>query len=144
VAVSAAGSIAYFSERPTVDMLGINDRHIAHHGQVDHSYGVAHKRHDAKYVLDRAPAFIVLNSTVERGDPLTDRSSRLLNDRVEMGRLVSNEALLRDERFWTNYTRVRILAMDQINVVVLRNDKVPALVAEGLIEVVEVAGATKP
>ena len=30
-AVTAAGCLPYFSELPALDMLGLNDRHIAHH-----------------------------------------------------------------------------------------------------------------
>jgi hypothetical protein len=140
VAVSAAGAVPYFSERPAIDMLGLADRHIAHEGHTDDAAPVAHKRYDAAYVLDRRPTFIVLANIAERGQPLTDASGRLLNGEIEMAELPSNVALFRDERFWSEYTRVIIPGVPGLaesHVVVVRNDRAAALKSVGLVTVVQ-------
>lgn len=60
VAVNAAGMIAYYSELPVLDMLGINDRYIARHGHRDLSLPVAHQVGDGSYVLSRAPDYVLV------------------------------------------------------------------------------------
>jgi len=64
VAVSAAGSVPYFSGLPALDLLGLNDRHIATQppiaGALDAKTG--HDHGDAAYVLDRAPDLIMLGT----------------------------------------------------------------------------------
>jgi hypothetical protein len=117
IAVSASGAIPYFAERPAIDMLGLNDAHIARNGQVDHSQGPAHKKYDAVYVLDRAPQFIVLNLIEEHGQALRQGEAGL----------VSNEALLREPRFQANYTRVVIPGLARHDVVFVRNDRLGSM-----------------
>jgi hypothetical protein len=58
-AAKGAGAIAYYSERPVVDMYGLNDLHIGHL-KVDNMGGgkAGHEKSDPAYVLDRAPAYI--------------------------------------------------------------------------------------
>ncbi|NTV84056.1 MAG: hypothetical protein HGA23_07140 [Bacteroidales bacterium] len=51
IAVVDAGALAYFSERRTVDILGLNDAHIAH----------APGKSDAAYVLAQHPAVMQLH-----------------------------------------------------------------------------------
>ena len=141
VAVSAAGAVPYFSERPAIDMLGLAGRHIAHNGHTDDAAPVGHKRYDATYVLDCRPEFIILTNIAERGQPLTDESGRLLNGEIEMAALPSNQALFQDERFWSEYTRVTLSGVPGVaasHIVVIRNDRVKALAAEGLLTVVQV------
>jgi arabinofuranosyltransferase len=60
VAVNHAGATPFYSDLPTLDMAGLNDRHIAR------LVGVRHNKWDPAYVLGRKPAFIVLNT---RTDP---------------------------------------------------------------------------
>jgi hypothetical protein len=64
IAVSAAGATPYFARRDAIDMLGLNDAHIARaplpHGPVPASTG--HARGDGAYVLDREPDVILLSS----------------------------------------------------------------------------------
>ena len=57
-----AGIIPYVSGLYTLDILGLNDRHIAHtkptitsHGRI----GLAHFKHDASYVLSRKPDYLL-------------------------------------------------------------------------------------
>jgi hypothetical protein len=58
-AAKGAGAIAFYSERPVVDMFGLNDLHIGHL-RVDNmgSGKPGHEKSDPDYVLDRAPQYI--------------------------------------------------------------------------------------
>lgn len=59
IAVNAAGAIAYYSELPVVDMLGLNDAHIAHRQMPRMGEGMAgHEKGDGAYVLSREPDLI--------------------------------------------------------------------------------------
>jgi hypothetical protein len=60
VAAMSAGAIAFYSERTTIDMLGLTDRHIARVVAVDMGEGAAgHEKRDPAYVLDvRQPTYI--------------------------------------------------------------------------------------
>jgi arabinofuranosyltransferase len=60
VAVTAAGTIPYFSKLPSLDMLGLNDRHIAR-ARPERAGSLAHDHADGAYVLDRAPDLIVFH-----------------------------------------------------------------------------------
>lgn len=75
VAVNAAGIIPYHSGQPTIDMLGLNDEHIAHHGKRDRSLRVGHQAGDGAYVLSRSPGVILFG----RGG--TQEASRFISDR---------------------------------------------------------------
>ncbi|MBC8076503.1 MAG: hypothetical protein H7Y32_10550 [Chloroflexales bacterium] len=59
VAVEAAGALPYYAERPTIDMLGLNDAYIAHMPAQPSVAGVAgHEKIAPAYVLGRRPAII--------------------------------------------------------------------------------------
>jgi len=60
IAVVSAGRIPYYAERRTIDMLGLNDRHIARYGIIDKSCYVGHQRTDIDYILDRRPEVILV------------------------------------------------------------------------------------
>lgn len=62
IAVNHAGALPFYTKRPTLDMTGLADHHIAHDVQ-----GGLHEKYDPAYVLSRKPAFIVLNSRVQPG-----------------------------------------------------------------------------
>lgn len=58
IAALGAGAIAFYSERPVIDLLGLTERHIA---RVAPSEGAApgHEKRDPAYVLDvRRPTYI--------------------------------------------------------------------------------------
>jgi hypothetical protein len=138
VAVSAAGAIPYFSERSSIDMLGINDIHIAHDGAISETSPPGHKRHDAAYVLDREPDFIVLNNIEEQGQVLPVEGPSLTANGIRLSELPSNVALFKDERFWRRYTRVTLSGLDSHHVVVVRNDRLPRLISSGAVRPVAV------
>ena len=56
VAVNHAGALPFYSGLPTLDMVGLNDRHIAR------LPGGRHGKFDPDYVLSRKPRFVVLNT----------------------------------------------------------------------------------
>jgi arabinofuranosyltransferase len=58
LAVTAAGTLPYFSKLPSLDMLGLNDRHIARQ-RPEQAGSLAHDHADGAYVLDREPDLIV-------------------------------------------------------------------------------------
>jgi hypothetical protein len=59
VAVEAAGALPYYSQRPTIDILGLNDRHIASLDVATIGQGKpGHEKIDIPYVLDRRPDII--------------------------------------------------------------------------------------
>jgi len=59
IAVTAAGALPYYSGLYTIDMLGINDVHIAHRKMPPGAAGIAgHEKYDMEYVLSRRPTYI--------------------------------------------------------------------------------------
>jgi arabinofuranosyltransferase len=129
VAVSAAGGTPFFADRPAVDMLGLNDRHIARSKVYDHVAAQAHKKTDASYVFSRRPDFIVLNLIREQGQVIGAQEASLL---------VSNKALLELPALWEEYTRIRIPALEGHPVLLLRNDRLSHYIAAGLAVPVQV------
>lgn len=60
IAVMAAGVVPYYTERNVIDMLGLNDKHIARRGITDKECTIGHQKADSDYVLDRKPEVILL------------------------------------------------------------------------------------
>ncbi|HET9960334.1 MAG TPA: hypothetical protein VFQ61_37845, partial [Polyangiaceae bacterium] len=59
-----------FSELPAIDMLGLNDRYIAHHPPPDLGKGwLAHEFGNGKYVLDRHPDLVLFCGPAGRDKP---------------------------------------------------------------------------
>jgi len=62
LAVDPAGCVPYFSGLPSVDMLGINDRYLAHHRPKDFGKGtLGHELGSGAYVLSRKPDLVLFN-----------------------------------------------------------------------------------
>jgi len=57
LAIDAAGKVPFFSGLRTIDMLGLNDEHIAHL-DARPSFRVGHNKFDPDYVLGRTPDLI--------------------------------------------------------------------------------------
>jgi hypothetical protein len=93
LAVTAAGTLPYFSGLPCLDMQGLNDRHIARQpaqrGHLGHDHG------DGAYVLDRAPDLMVFGGA--RGGP---------------PKFVSGSQMRSDPRFRQGYTMIRVEGFD--------------------------------
>lgn len=98
-AVTAAGCLPYFSGLPALDMLGLNDRHIAR-VPPDRRFPLAHDHGDGKYVLDREPDLITFGLPVG-GAPT----------------FVSGEEMKRDHRFWNRYRKVEFEGLEPHRVI---------------------------
>ncbi len=62
LAVTAAGCLPYWSELPSLDMLGLNDYYLPRHKPKDVGGGyLGHELGDGDYILKRAPDLIVFN-----------------------------------------------------------------------------------
>ena len=60
LAATPAGVLAYYSRRPVVDMLGLNDLHIGHLAVATLGSAMAgHDKHDPAYVLARRPVYML-------------------------------------------------------------------------------------
>lgn len=78
LATNTAGSVPYFSGLQTIDMLGLNDTHIAHVDMRRMGEGRAgHEKADGAYVFERAPDIVQFGSARGREKP-TFRSDREL------------------------------------------------------------------
>lgn len=58
VALDAAGKIPFYSGLNTIDMLGLNDKHIGKMQITTNSFFVGHNKFDPQYVLAKKPALI--------------------------------------------------------------------------------------
>ena len=62
LAVTAAGCLPYWSELPSLDMLGLNDYYLPRHPPLDLGTGpIGHELGDGAYVLGREPDIIVFH-----------------------------------------------------------------------------------
>jgi arabinofuranosyltransferase len=70
VAVCAAGALPFHAGFPAIDMLGLNDAHIARVPPDRRYFYPGHQRHDGPYVLSRRPDLILLaNGPIVAGGP---------------------------------------------------------------------------
>lgn len=68
LAVTAAGTLPYWSELPSLDMLGLNDRYLAmNQGESEEEDLVGHNVCNPDYVLERNPDIISFNAA---GEPI--------------------------------------------------------------------------
>jgi arabinofuranosyltransferase len=80
IALDAAGAIAYASELPSLDMLGLCDAHIAHHPPPRLARDLpGHALGDGHYVLDRQPDLVVFNGP-EGGEPMFTGGRQMRSD----------------------------------------------------------------
>ena len=67
VAVTAAGCIPYWSELPSLDMLGLTDYYLPRHPPDDLGQGyLGHELGDGKYVMDQKPDIITFHAGVRK------------------------------------------------------------------------------
>jgi arabinofuranosyltransferase len=95
LAVDPAGTLPYFSELPALDMLGINDRYLAHNPPPDFGHGhLGHELGDGAYVLEREPDLIVFCGPTGRARPCFRSGKELFKEAIfrERYRLVTLEA----------------------------------------------------
>jgi arabinofuranosyltransferase len=61
IAVQNAGTVPYFTQRRTIDMSGLADKHIAH----TEAKGKLKRRYDADYILSRKPDYVEILSGMD-------------------------------------------------------------------------------
>jgi len=91
LACDAAGCLPYFSELPAVDMLGVNDRHIARTRPPRFGTGpLGHELGDGEYVLARKPDLIIFDKPRGRASAkyLSGRQMQADPDFTRLYRLV--------------------------------------------------------
>jgi arabinofuranosyltransferase len=62
IALNPAGIIPFYSKLRTIDMLGLNDTHIAHAGKRDYTLRYGHQAGDGTYILSRKPNIILFGT----------------------------------------------------------------------------------
>jgi hypothetical protein len=98
IAVIPAGAIPYESRLVTIDMLGINDEHIAHRDLNLGRFAAGHEKFDSAYVLGRSPDIIILEDTLARG-PRT----REAYEELAVGLIPARVDMLRAPGLWDAY-----------------------------------------
>ena len=62
LAVTSAGCIPYWSELPSLDMLGLNDYYLPRHKPKNFGYEwIAHELSDANYIMSQKPDIVIYN-----------------------------------------------------------------------------------
>lgn len=86
IAVNAAGVLPYYSELKTIDMLGLNNEYLAHHGDRDRSMAYGHQVGDGEWVLEQKPDVILLGGAGSKkgdrffGDAVIERSPEFVRN----------------------------------------------------------------
>ncbi len=81
IACDPAGCIPYFTRFRAIDMLGLNDYHIARHRTAEFGRGVlGHEVGDGKYVLDRQPDLILWNGPTGALHPIYPSGKEMAAD----------------------------------------------------------------
>jgi hypothetical protein len=104
VASTPAGSISFHMDRTVIDMLGLNDVHIAHSdGAFRNAPGrgrAGHEKGDGKYVLSRKPDYILMGNVAVLPFPIT--AERMAQKLV----LKSEHEIWQDPAFHRDYELV--------------------------------------
>jgi arabinofuranosyltransferase len=99
IAVVASGALPFEARLRAIDMLGLNDEHIAHRDLDLGSFAAGHEKYDSGYVLDLEPDIIFLSELLTPS-PL----SRADYEAVAASALIpALEDMLRNPRLWTDY-----------------------------------------
>lgn len=91
MAVDPAGALPYWSELPTLDMLGLNDHYLPRHPPPDLGRGpIGHELGDGRYILERKPDLVIF----------------LLPTGSDRGYFRSGREMQQDPRFFQDYRLV--------------------------------------
>lgn len=98
IAVIANGIIPFYAERPTLDMLGLTDAHIAHRPMTAMGSGMpGHEKGDGRYVFSKRPRYVLIHP-ITTSSPVTEEVLAR-----ESGRFVSTAELWRMAEFHHDY-----------------------------------------
>lgn len=110
IATNTAGTIPYYSEFETVDMLGLNDKYIAKKEMPNMGKGFAgHEKTDGAYILSKNPDIIQFGSSLGSKEPvlISDVEISQLEEFTQNYKL--NEYELMSERILYLYIRNKTL-----------------------------------
>jgi hypothetical protein len=115
----AAGIVPYFSHLETIDMLGVNDEHIAHIDQPLGNGPSGHEKQDGSYVVAQRPEIIWLGLGIE---PRPRDSAGDYQPPNEPSPFPITTTVTRNPDIWANYHPVAVaLGNGWLNLLV-RND----------------------
>lgn len=81
LAVDPAGCVPYFSRLPSLDMLGLNDRFLAHHPSPDLGLAMpGHELGNGPYVLSRRPDLVLFCTPLGSATPCFRSDAELVQD----------------------------------------------------------------
>ncbi|HKE14258.1 MAG TPA: hypothetical protein VKB80_05325 [Kofleriaceae bacterium] len=81
MAAAAVGSLCYWAKLPALDMLGLNDRHIASHRPGDFGTGlIGHELGDGAYAMSRRPDLLVFCGPTGRSRPCSRGEKEMVAD----------------------------------------------------------------
>ena len=110
MAVDPAGCMPYWSELPSIDMLGLNDYYLPRHPPPNMGEGaIGHELGDGQYVLNRRPDLVVF----------------LLPTGNDRGYFLSGRQMQEDPRFFREYSLTRFESSEPHKVISriwVRND----------------------
>jgi len=98
LAAVVVGAIPFYSQRDTIDLIGLTDAHIARHGKVYLPDPVGHQKYDTDYVLSRQPDYIVYQSSGLFDRPVHPGGALLPGEYAHAFR-----DLVADPRTWSAY-----------------------------------------
>ncbi|HEY8173964.1 MAG TPA: hypothetical protein VIH21_12830 [Dehalococcoidia bacterium] len=107
IAIMAAGAIPYESRLTTIDILGINDEHIAHRPVPLGEHPAGHEKFDSAYVIGRRPDAIILFDALE---PVT--FGRADYERLRFALTPAAGDMVSNPDLWKSYTERGIEVRD--------------------------------
>ncbi len=126
IATSAVGTIAYYSNRDVLDVLGINDVVIAHSSVPDLGEGMAgHEKHNNDYVFAQQPEIFL----AVWGEDVPWPRGRMTGDSGIRGW----DAIFRDSRLDEDYELRWLFSEDKWHMFFQRKDTISQLDAPGII-----------
>jgi hypothetical protein len=103
IATNTGGTVPYYSGLKTIDMLGINDLHIAHRKVPMGTGEAGHEKSDGDYVLARSPDYIQFSTSWGSDRPWFRGDSELYRNPSFLGRYVFRVYPLEGDRLFGIY-----------------------------------------
>jgi arabinofuranosyltransferase len=117
IALLAAGAIPYESRLTTIDMLGLNDEHIAHRSIRVGGGTAGHEKFDAEYVLSKKPDAIILFDSLQPA-----LAARAQYDQLQFALTAAAAEMVRNPQLWRGYQPRYVKIGDRWFNLLVRND----------------------
>lgn len=120
IAANMAGCIPYYTDRNTLDMMGLSDKHIARAPVREYAQKkTGHERGDGKYVLDCEPDVIIIQKAGFSAYPL-NRTRDVMKEILKHPTGASEIEIFQDERFLKEY-KLQTIALEGLDEVAYFN-----------------------